>query len=116
MAPIEFVVGVLIGGSALAVGAHVGAYRDRYGSSDLGHAVVTALLGALVWALLAWIPLIGTLLALVGWLAVVKRRYPVGWLRAAVVGAVAWAVAVVALAALELVGVGGLSAVGVPGT
>lgn len=115
MAPIDFVVGVLIGGGALAVGAHVGVYGDRYGSSDFGHAVVTALLGALVWALLAWVPVIGTLLALLGWFALVNRRYPGGWIRAAVVGAVAWAAAVVALAALELASFGGLSAVGVPG-
>lgn len=113
---IGFVVGLLVGGVALAAGARVAVYRDLYGSADVQRAVVTALLGAVVWALFAWIPLVGTLLAFVGWLALLNYRYPGGWTRAAILAVAAWAVAVVILAALELVGLGGLSAVGVPGT
>ena len=112
---IGFVVGVLVGGIALASGARF-VYRDRGVSTNLERGVVTALIGALVWALLARVPLLGTLLASVGWLGLLKWRYPGGWTRAAVLAVAAWAVAVVVLAALSLVGVDSLSAVGIPGT
>lgn len=90
-------------------------YRGNPGSLSFEHAVLTALLGAVAWALLAWVPVVGSPLALVGWVGVIRWRYPGGWIRAAVTGAAAWAVAVVVLAALELVGVGSVSALGVPG-
>jgi len=83
---------------------------------DYGHAVLTALLGALVWALLEPIPLLGGLLAIVAWVAVVKWRYRLGW-----IGSICdryrrlAAAAVVVPAALELVGIGSVSALGVPG-
>jgi len=82
---------------------------------DYGHAVLTALLGALVWALLEPIPLLGGLLAIVAWVAVVKWRYRLGWIGSIAIGIAAWAAAVVVLAALELVGIGSVSALGVPG-
>lgn len=59
--------------------------------------------------------LLGTLLALVGWLAVVRWRYPGGWPRAAVTAVVAWVAPVVVLALLELLGVRAPTALGVPG-
>jgi|GEM_PF-4737395 len=67
---------------------------------------MTALLGALVWALLEPVPVISGLLAIVAWGAVVRWRYAGGWLRAGVTGIAAWAAAVAALAALDLFGVG----------
>lgn len=112
---IVFAVSLLIGGAAIHASARYAVYRDGPGSSTFEHAVVTALLGAVAWALLAWVPLIGSLLALVGWVAVIRWRYPGGWIAAGVTGATAWAAAVVALAALELLGVGSVSALGVPG-
>lgn len=112
---LSFVVGLLVGGVALAVGARVVVYRDHYGSPDLRREGVTAILSALVWALFGWIPVVGTLLASVGWLALLNYRYPGGWARAAILGIAAWAVAVVILAALALLGLGGVSAVGIPG-
>ena len=113
---VSFLLGTLVGGAALVVAARFAVYRDHSGDTTLRHGVVTALLGALVWALLAWVPLIGTLLALGGWIALLYVRYPGGWTRAVITGVGAWAVAVVVLAALDLLGLGGFSAVGVPGT
>jgi hypothetical protein len=112
---VVFAVSLLIGGAAIHASARYAVYRDSPGKMTFEHAVVTALLGALVWALLEWVPLVGSLLALVGWVTVIRWRYPGGWGKAGVTGAAAWAAAIVALAALELVGVGSVSALGVPG-
>ena len=110
-----FVVSLLIGGVAIHIAARHVVYRREPGGGTLEHAVVTALMGALVWALFAWIPLVGSLLALVGWVGVIRWRYPGGWLKAGVTGGAAWAAAVVALALLDLLGLGSVSALGVPG-
>ncbi|MFD1565118.1 hypothetical protein ACFR99_16390 [Haloarchaeobius amylolyticus] len=107
---LAFAVSLLVGGVALHVGTHVVA-----DARDYAHAVLTALLGALVWAVLEQVPLLGGLLALLAWVAIVRWRYRLGWLRSAGVGVVAWTAAVVVLAALELVGIGSVSALGVPG-
>ena len=105
-----FVLGLLVGGLALFVSSRFLADVNGY-----DHAVLTALLGALVWALLSPIPLLGPVIALAGWVGILKWRYPVGWLRAAGVGAAAWAVAVVFVSALGIVGIDAVSAVGIPG-
>lgn len=102
--------GLLVGGLALFVGSR---FLTSQGGYD--HAVLTAVAGAVAWALLSPIPLLGPVIALVAWVAILKWRYPVGWLRAAGVGVAAWVVAVVVVAALELVGLDAVSAVGVPG-
>lgn len=112
---IVFAVSLLIGAAAIHVAAKYAVYRDEPGSLSYEHALLTALLGAVVWALLEWVPLVGALLALIGWVAVIKWRYPGGWTKAAVTGAAAWAAAVVALAALELLGIRAVSALGIPG-
>ncbi|MFB6160617.1 MAG: hypothetical protein ABEJ61_05500 [Haloferacaceae archaeon] len=104
---VVFAVSLLIGGAAIHASSRYAVYRDAPGKMTFEHAVVTALL--------AWVPFVGSLLALVGWVAVIRWRYPGGWVEAGVTGAAAWAAAVVALAALELVGVGSVSALGVPG-
>lgn len=113
---VVFAVSLLIGGAAIHIAAKHVLYRDGFGAATFDHAIVTALLGAVAWALLAWVPLIGSLLGLVGWIGVIRWRYPGGWIKAGVTGAAAWAAAVVVLAALELLGVGAVSALGVPGT
>lgn len=77
---------LLVGGVAI----HAGALSHARG---YGHAVLTALVGAVVRALLEPVPLIGGLLA-----------------------TAAWVVAVAVLAALDLLGVGAMSAPGIPGT
>lgn len=112
---IVFAVSLLIGAAAIHVASSYAVYRGQPGSLSFEHALLTALLGAVVWALLEWVPLVGALLALVGWIAVIKWRYPGGWVKAAVTGAAAWAAAVVVLAALEIVGIGAVSALGIPG-
>lgn len=112
---IVFAVSLLIGAAAIHVAAKYAVYRDQPGSMSFEHAILTALLGAVVWALLDWVPLIGALLALAGWVAVIKWRYPGGWVKAGVTGATAWAAAVVVLAALELIGIRTVSALGIPG-
>ncbi|WP_254766753.1 hypothetical protein [Salinilacihabitans rarus] len=107
---VAFVVALLVGGLAIFVGATI-----IVGVEDYGHAVVTALVGALAWALTAWVPLVGPLLALVAWVWVIERRYPGGWATAALIGVVAWLAAAVILSVLDgLFGVG-VGAFGVPG-
>ncbi|MDQ2055019.1 MULTISPECIES: hypothetical protein [Halobellus] len=112
---VVFAVSLLIGGAAIHVAAEHVVSRRRTASLTFEHAILTALLGAVVWALLAWIPLVGSLLALAGWVSVIRWRYPGGWVKAGVTGAAAWAAAVVTLAALELLGISAVSALGVPG-
>lgn len=112
--PIAWILSLLAGGVAMYAATRF-VYRDRSGGDSFERALVTALLCALIWSVLGLIPLLGTLLALVGWLAVVRWRYPGGWTRAAVTAVVAWIAAVVVLAALELLGVRAPTALGVPG-
>jgi glycerol uptake facilitator-like aquaporin len=76
---VAFLVALLIGGLAIYASARIVADVDDY-----GHAVVTALLGAIAWALTAWVPLVGPIVALVAWVWVIKWRYPGGWASAAV--------------------------------
>jgi hypothetical protein len=107
---LAFVVALLVGGLAIYVSARVVA-----GVDDYGRAVFTALLGAIAWALTAWVPLIGPILALVAWVWVIKWRYPGGWTDAAIVGLGAWLAALVILFALSTVLQIDVGAFGVPG-
>lgn len=107
---LTFAVSLLVGGVAIHAGALVVSDARGY-----AHAVLTALVGAVVWTVLEPLPVIGGLLALLAWIGVVRWRYRGGWLRATGVGVAAWAAAVVILAALDLLGVGAVSALGVPG-
>ncbi len=107
---LAFVVALLVGGLAIYVSARVVA-----GVDDYGHAVVTAVLGALAWAVTAWVPLIGPLLALLAWVWVIKWRYPGGWTDAALVGLGAWLSALVILLLTSSVLGVDIGAFGVPG-
>lgn len=113
---VVFVVGALIGGLGIYAGASVIVGRANY-----GHAVVTALIGAFVWAIVGRlvggidVPLVAPILTLLAYLAVVKWRYRAGWLEAGGIALVAWIAVLVVLYLLALVGVGGFGAVGVPG-
>lgn len=108
---VTFVVGLLVGGLAIFIAAAV-----VTGTRDYGHAVFTALFGAIVWALatllLSWVPLIGEFMPLIAWVWLIRRRYDVSWVQAGIVGFVAWASAVLVLAVLPFAGV--TDAVGVP--
>ena len=111
---IVFVISLLIG----ALGIYAGA-RVIVGSGDYDHAIVTALIGAIVWAIVGffvgWIPLVGPLLALLAYVAVINWRYPGDWTAAAMIGLVAWVTVLIVLYVLAVLGVTGFEAVGVPG-
>ncbi|WP_144922984.1 hypothetical protein [Halorubrum salsamenti] len=108
---VTFAVGLLVGGLAIFIAAAV-----VTGASDYGHAVFTALVGAIVWGLaaffLSWVPLIGDFVPLLAWIWVIRARYGTSWVHAGVIGFVAWASAVLVLAVLPFAGV--TDAVGVP--
>lgn len=82
---------------------------------DYGQAIITALRGAIGWALTAWIPLVGLSIALVVWIGVSNWRYPGGWLKAAIIGLGAWLAALVILFVINTVFDLGIGAFGVPG-
>ncbi|MWG34062.1 hypothetical protein [Halomarina oriensis] len=107
---IGFVVSLLIGGLGIYVGARVIA-----GVDDYSKAVITALIGAIAWAVGSLIPLVGFLVALVAYLAVVNWQYPGGWLRAAGISFVAWLASLLVLFVLALLNVVAFEALGVPG-
>ena len=107
---VSFVVALLIGGFGIYVGASFVVDVEDY-----GRAVETALYGAIAWALTSWIPLVGSLIALIVWVGVINWRYPGGWKRAAIIGLIAWVSALVILAVLNTVFRLGIGAFGVPG-
>jgi len=111
---IVFVVSLLVGGLGIYVGARV-----VTGEADYTYAIVTALLGAIIWAvvgfLFGWIPLLGPLLVLLAYVAVINYRYPGGWVKAILIALVAWVATVVILYVLAVVGVGTFEAIGIPG-
>jgi len=76
--------------------------------------VVTALLGAIGWAVTSWIPLIGPIIALVVWIGIIRWRYPGGWAKAAVIGLVAWVSALLVLLLLNALFSLGIGAFGAP--
>lgn len=112
---IVFVVSLLIGAAGIYLGAMFLADVQDY-----TYAIITALIGAIVWvvvaALLGWIPFLGPLLALVAYVAVINSRYPGGWGQAAGIALVAWIASLVILYVLALLNVFAFSALGVPGT
>jgi uncharacterized membrane protein YbhN (UPF0104 family) len=110
-----FVVSLLIG----AAGIYAGVRLVADSSVSFFSALITALLGVIVYAVLGFlnfIPILGPLLLLVIWIGVINLRYPGGWLTAGGIGLVAWFVSVAVLYLLgsifEFVS---LSALGVPG-
>jgi hypothetical protein len=107
---IAFVVGLLIG----ALGIYVGA-RVIVDYEDYTYAIVTALIATLVWILLGWIPLLGPILALIAYIAIINWRYPGGWLQAIGIALIAWIASFVVLYVLAVVGITSFSAIGVPG-
>ena len=111
---IVFVVSLLLG----ALGIYVGG-RLVVGADEFDHALITALIGAIVWAIagffVGWIPLLGPLLVLLAYVGVIHVRYPGGWTAAAMIGLLAWVTVLVVLYALAALGVTGFEAVGVPG-
>lgn len=111
---IVFVVSLLIGALGIYVGAKVVA-----GVEDYTYAIVTALIGAIVWGVVGfffgWVPLLGPLLVFIAYLAVINWRYPGGWVDAIVITLIAWIAVLVVLYVLALGGLVSFDAVGVPG-
>lgn len=111
---IVFIVSLLIGALGIYVGSEV--MTDR---SDYSHAIVTALIGAIVWTVVAfflgWIPLLGPLLAFLAYVTVINFRYPGGYGNAIGIALIAWLAAFVVLYVIGALGLVSLDAVGVPG-
>lgn len=111
---IVFVVSLLIGALGIYVGARLVVDHDDY-----TYAIVTALIGAVVWVVVAfflgWIPFLGPLFALIAYIAVINVRYPGGWVNAIVIALIAWVASVVVLYVLAVLGFATFEAVGIPG-
>lgn len=111
---IVFVVSLLVG----ALGIYLGA-RIITDYEDYTYAIVTALLGAIIWAvfglLFGWIPLLGPILVLIAYVAVINYRYPGGWGNAILISLIAWLASLAVLYVLALFGIGAFEAIGVPG-
>lgn len=111
---IVFIVSLLIGGFGIYAGGRIITGVDSY-----EHAVFTAAIGSLVWAIVSfffgWIPLLGPALTFLAYLWVINRRYPGGWFNAAGIALLAWVVVLVVLWVLTTLGVMAPRAVGVPG-
>jgi len=109
-----FVISLLIG----ALGIYAGA-RVITGTDDYTYALITALIGTLVWAVIAiflgWIPLLGPLLALIAYVGVINYRYPGGWARAIGIALVAWLASLIVVYLLGTIGFASFDALGVPG-
>ena len=111
---VVFVISLLVG----AFGIYLGA-RIVVDASEYTYAIVTALIGALIWAVVAfflgWIPFLGPLLALIAYVAVINYRYPGGWGNAIAIALVAWIASLIVLYVLGVLGIAGFEAIGVPG-
>lgn len=111
---IVFIVSLLIGATGIYVGA-----RIMTNTESFEKAAITALIGAIVWAvigfLFGWIPFLGPLLALVAYIAVVNWQYPGGWVNAAGIALIAVVASIIILYVLALLGLVGFEALGVPG-
>jgi hypothetical protein len=111
---VVFLVSLLVGAAGIYVGG-----RIMTNTESFGKAAVTAVVGAIVWAvvgfLFGWIPFLGPLLVLVAYVGVVNWQYPGGWVNAAGVSLIAVVASFVILYVLALVGIVGFDAMGVPG-
>lgn len=104
-----FVVSLLVGGLALAVGE-----RLVTGEADLAAATLTAAIGAVAWAIVDGVPLLGPLLALGLWLAILHWRFDTGWFGTGAIAGVAWIVALAAVTIGAALGLPVEEAIGIP--
>ena len=111
---IVFVVSLLIGAIGIYAGARVISDVDDY-----SYALVTALIGAIVWAVVGffvgWIPFLGPLLVFLAYVIVLNVRYPGGVVEAIGIALIAMLASLVVLYILGALGVTAFEAVGVPG-
>ncbi|WP_408959671.1 hypothetical protein [Natrinema sp. 74] len=110
-----FVLSLLVGTIAILAGARLVLDRD----AGFANATVTALIGAVAWAVtsffVGWIPILGVLLMLIIWVGIINWRYPGGWGSAVAIGFVAWIVAVAIVYAFAVMGLVTPDALGIPG-
>lgn len=110
---ITFAVGLVIG----TLGIYLGALLVL-GESSLALAASTAVLGAVVWSLVAhflgWIPFLGIVLTFIVWLGFINARYSGGLLTAGKIAAIAWTASITADYILKYLGLKRAHAVGVP--
>lgn len=111
---IVFIVSLLIGALGIYIGARV--ITDY---EDYTYAIVTALIGAIIWVIVAlfvgFIPFLGPLLALLAYVAVINWRYPGGWIEAIGIALIAWLASFAVLYVLAVLEVTTFEALGVPG-
>ena len=114
-----FVMSLLVGAVAILIGARLVVDAD----AGVANATLTALVGAVVWAAssylvdvspIEWIPLLGVVLMLLAWIAVINWRYPGGWGSAVGIGFVAWIAAVAIVYLFSIVGIVTPEALGIP--
>lgn len=71
-----FVLSLLVGTVAILAGVRLVVDRD----AGFANAAVTALIGAIAWAItsffVGWVPILGVVLMLVVWVGVINWRYP----------------------------------------
>ena len=110
-----FAINFIIGVGAIHLGAMLVVDVD----TGYRRAVITALAGALAWALVVFfvpgIPVLGPLLGLLIWVTLINWQYPGSWVTAAAIGVVAWLVAIGLLWVLATFDLVGFEALGVPG-
>lgn len=114
---IVFVVSLLIGAFGVYIGGLVVADSD-----DFGEALLVALVGAIAWSIIAsvlgGVPIVGQIIApivaLAAYIAIVKWRYSVTWLRAGGIAILAWVIALGVLTVISNLGLANLDTVGVP--
>lgn len=112
---ISFIVSIIIG----SLGIYAGVRLLADDSIGFGSAVITSLLGVIVFTIFGFfavIPILGPILLLVLWIGVINFRYPGGWGTAFGIGFVAWIVSIIIMwLIVAVLGIGSLSALGVPG-
>ncbi|WP_199268414.1 hypothetical protein [Halomarina oriensis] len=110
-----FAINLIVGTGAIHLGAMLVVDRD----TGYVRAGITALVGAVVWALVVFflpgVPVLGPILGLVIFVTLINWQYPGGWVTAAAIGIVAWLVAVGLLWVLATFDLVGFQALGVPG-
>lgn len=112
---VVFVVSLLVGAIGIYAGVRLVADRDI----SFVSAVITALLGAIAWAVVSffvgWLPVLGAVIALLVWIGIINYRYPGGWPTAVGIGVVAWLVSAGVLFLLGMADLVSFEALGVPG-
>lgn len=110
---IIFLINLLIGGTGIYIGARVVTNEN-----DFSYAVISALIGAIVWSIFSFfvggLAVIGPILTLLAWIWVIKSRYRTGWLNASLIGLVSWAAVLATLIVLSWFNVTSFTAIGVP--